>query len=120
MAVLIFAIGVMAVLWSVALPAWSQFARREKEEELVFRGTQYARAIGLYQRRFANASPPSLDVLIEQRFLRTKYQDPMTADGEFQLLYLTPNQPGSSAGQGESRNQARNWLRRSPPVGLSA
>ena len=100
MAALIVAIGVMAVLWSVALPTWRQLAIREKEEELVFRGTQYARAIGLYQRRFANASPPSLDVLIDQRFLRTKYKDPMTADGEFQLLYLTPNQPGSSAGAG--------------------
>jgi len=118
MAALIVAIGVMAVLWSVALPTWRQLAIREREEELVFRGTQYARAIGLYQRRFANASPPSLDVLIDQRFLRTKYKDPMTADGEFQLLYLTPNQPGSSAGQGESQNQAPGSAATQPTGGI--
>ncbi len=118
MAVLIVAIGVMAVLWSVALPTWSQLARREKEEELVFRGTQYARAVGLYQRRFANASPPSLDVLLEQRFLRTKYKDPMTADGEFQLLYLTPNQPGSSAGRGENQSRAPGSAATQPTGGI--
>ena len=74
---------------SVALPVWRQAARREKEAELVFRGEQYARAIGLYQRRFAAAFPPSIDVLVEQRFLRRKHKDPMTEDGEFQVLYQT-------------------------------
>lgn len=101
MAGLLVALSVMAVLLSVALPAWTQMMLREKEEELVFRGNQYARAINLYQRKFANASPPSLDVLIEQRLLRRKFKDPMSPnkDGEFQLLYLN-NQGTSSRGAG--------------------
>jgi type II secretory pathway pseudopilin PulG len=82
MAVLLVAMSVMAVLMSVAMPVWSQAARREKEAELVFRGEQYARAIGLFQRRYANAAPPDLDVLVRERFLRKKYRDPIT-NGDF-------------------------------------
>jgi type II secretory pathway pseudopilin PulG len=100
MAVLLVGLGVMAVLLTAALPVWRQISQREREEELIFRGNQYARAIGLYQRKFANTSPPSLDVLIEGRFLRAKYKDPMVADGEFQLLYQSTQLAGSGGGQG--------------------
>ena len=86
MAALLVAMSVMAVLMSALLPVWSHMATREKEEELVFRGKQYARAIGLFQRKFANTAPPSIDVLVEQRFLRKKYKDPITND-DFQLIY---------------------------------
>jgi type II secretory pathway pseudopilin PulG len=86
MAALLVGMSVMAVLMSALLPVWSHMARREKEEELIFRGKQYARAIGLFQRKYANTSPPSIDVLVEQRFLRKKYKDPITND-EFQPLY---------------------------------
>ncbi len=100
MAALLVSIAVMGILMSVALPVWRQAARREKEAELVFRGEQYARAIGLYQRRFAAAFPPSIDVLVEQKFLRRKYKDPMTEDGEFQVLYqasLAASAPGDGS-----------------------
>jgi type II secretory pathway pseudopilin PulG len=90
MAALLVAMSVMAIGLSVALPAWSHMIRREKEEELIFRGTQYARAINQYQRKYANASPQNLDVLIKERFLRKKFKDPLSPekDGEFQMLYL--------------------------------
>lgn len=103
MAVLIMALGVMAILWTVAMPVWNQLAKREKEEELIFRGTQYARAIGLFQRKYANANPPNIDVLTQQRFLRRKYRDPMVPNGEFQPLYQTSQQPGSPGGQPQGR-----------------
>jgi type II secretory pathway pseudopilin PulG len=96
MAALLVTLAVMAVLLSVAMPVWHQAAQREKEEELVFRGKQYVRAIGLYQKKFANTFPPSIDILVEQKFLRKKYKDPMTADGEFQLLYQVG---GAASGQ---------------------
>lgn len=102
MAALLVAMSVMAIVLSVALPTWKQTLQREKEDELVFRGNQYARAIGQYQRRNANASPPSLDALVEQRFLRKKYKDPVSPneDGEFQLLYVSNQGTGSQAGAG--------------------
>ena len=89
MAALLVAIAVMGVMLSVALPTWSHMIRREKEEELIFRGNQYARAINLYSRRTTSPVVPSIDLLIEQRLLRKKYKDPLSPnkDGEFQLLY---------------------------------
>ena len=86
MAALLVAMSVMAVLMSALLPVWSHMATREKEEELIFRGKQYARAIGLFQRKFANTAPPTIDVLVEQRFLRKKYKDPITGE-DFQPIY---------------------------------
>jgi type II secretory pathway pseudopilin PulG len=102
MAALLVSIGVMSILLSAAMPVWRHEAQREREAELVFRGEQYARAVGLFQRKYAGAFPPNLDVLLDQRFLRKKYADPMTEDGEFQLLYLTgqAGQPGAPQGGG--------------------
>ena len=78
MAVLLVAMSVMAVMMTVAMPVWKQMAQREKEQELIFRGQQYARAIGLFQRKYANTPPPTLDVLVQEHFLRKKYKDPIT------------------------------------------
>jgi type II secretory pathway pseudopilin PulG len=102
MAALLVAMSVMAVLLSVALPTWSQMVRRDKEEELIFRGEQYARAINQYQRKFANQSPSSLDVLIEQRMLRKKFKDPLSPnkDGEFQMLYMSSGTGPQGSGPG--------------------
>ena len=89
MAALLVAIGVMSVMLTVALPAWRQASKRGKEAELIFRGEQYARAVVLFQRKFAGGFPPSIDLLADQKFLRKKYLDPMVEDGEFQVLYQT-------------------------------
>jgi type II secretory pathway pseudopilin PulG len=78
MALLLVAMSVMAVMMTVAMPVWKQMAQREKEQELIFRGQQYARAVGLFQRKYANTPPPSLDVLVQEHFLRKKYKDPIT------------------------------------------
>ena len=103
--------SVMAVLLSLAMPTWNQMIQREKEEELIFRGNQYARAINLYQRKFANASPTSLDVLIEQHMLRKKFRDPMSTEkeGQFQMLYINMTAPTGrqgGAGQGGAQGSA--------------
>jgi type II secretory pathway pseudopilin PulG len=99
MAALLVAMSIMAIMMTVAMPVWKQIAQREKEEELVFRGEQYARAIGLFQRKFANAAPPSFDVLVEQRFLRKKYKDPITNDA-FVPIMQSQNAPGTTPGGG--------------------
>ena len=101
MAALLVAMSVMAVLMSALLPVWSHLATREKEEELIFRGKQYARAIGLFQRKFANTAPPTIDLLVEQRFLRKKYKDPITND-DFQPIYANQaaiRPPGGGCGK---------------------
>ena len=61
MAVLLVAMGVMAILMTVAMPVWKQASQREKETELVFRGEQIAHAIGLYQRKAGPGTLPPND-----------------------------------------------------------
>jgi len=104
MAALLVALAILSVMLLVALPTWRHQAQREKEAELIFRGEQYARAIGLYQRKLAGALPPSIDILVEQKFLRKKYKDPITGD-DFQPVFANSaagmqaqQQPGAAPG----------------------
>jgi type II secretory pathway pseudopilin PulG len=115
MAALLVGMSVMAVLMGALLPAWTTLATREKEQELVFRGNQYARAIGLFQRKFANTAPPSIDVLVEQRFLRKKYKDPITSD-DFQPIYANQAAQGVSAPAGATRPGEQASARLSTPA----
>src|SRR6266576_2541172 len=95
MAALLVAMSIMAVMMTVAMPVWKHAGTREKEEELVFRGKQYVHAIGMFQRKYANAYPPNIDVLVEQRFLRKKYKDPITND-DFLPLPVGQAAPGTA------------------------
>ena len=99
MAALLVAMSIMAIMMTVVMPVWKQTAQREKEEELVFRGKQYVHAIGLFQRKFANAYPPNIDVLVDQRFLRKKFKDPITND-DFVPIPAGQALPGSADAAG--------------------
>ena len=102
MAALLVTLAIMGILLTILMPVWRHEAQREKEAELVFRGEQYARAIALFKFKNANiqnALPPSIDFLVENRFLRKKYKDPMTKDGEFVPLSFGSQQPGIPGGQ---------------------
>lgn len=78
MVALLVSMAVTAVWMGAALPAWRRQVQREKEAELVFRGEAIARAVYLYRQKNGQSLPPSLDVLVSQRFLRQKYLDPIT------------------------------------------
>ena len=93
MAVLLVAMAVMLTLMTVAMPVWRQQQKREREEELLFRLRQYAHALVLYQRRLPGAAPASVDDLVKQRFLRRKYQDPITGK-DFAVLRVGQVSPG--------------------------
>ena len=95
MAALLVVIAIWAIAMSAALPAWTTMARREKEAELVFRGEQYARAIGAYQRS-RGGYPPSIDELVQQKFLRKKWKDPITGE-DFVLVTPGSALPGASS-----------------------
>lgn len=120
MAALIVAMGVMAIMMSAAMPVWKQSAQREKEEELVFRGQQYVHAIALFQRKYTGAFPPNVDTLIENRFLRKKFKDPITND-DFQVLAAGQGAPGAGgAAPGQGANPARGAAPGSGGVGRGA
>src|SRR5262247_748200 len=106
MAALLAAMTIMAIFLAMALPAWKTAAQRENETELIFRGQQYARAIVLFQRKYANTFPPNVQILLDGHFLRKKYKDPIT-DGDFQPVYANqqaaaqPNAGGIVPTQGQ-------------------
>jgi len=100
MAALLVAMAVMAILMSAALPVWRHEAQREKEEELVFRGQQYIRALRLYSSR-TQTLPASVDMLVNGHFIRKKYKDPITGE-DFELIGAggVPGQQGGPQAQG--------------------
>jgi type II secretory pathway pseudopilin PulG len=102
MVAMLVAIAVAAVWMSAALPSWRQQAIREKEADLVFRGEQYARAIYLYNRK-NGALPQTIDQLVDGRYLRKKYLDPITGK-DFVALGAPTGQP--TGRQGGQRGQA--------------
>lgn len=106
MAALLVGIAIMGIFASMAIPAWRAAAKREKEAELIFRAGQVAHAIEKFRRKVGGgAYPPDLDFLVRQKYLRKKYKDPMTKDGEWRIV--TPQElqaggvgtgrPGSSS-----------------------
>jgi hypothetical protein len=84
-------IGVMA-----AAPYIRTERRREKEEEMIWRGKQYVRGIKLYYRK-TGRFPTSVDDLTKPklgslRFMRQAYTDPMNkTDGSWRLIYVGPS-----------------------------
>jgi len=120
---LLLAALVLIALTIVAPVAFTQ-GRREKEEELVFRGEQYRRGITLYHRRFGRPSSSIKQLLWtnERAYLRRAYPDPMTKDGAWRLIRLGaggqlvgsvngPTGPGLDVEKKEGRGRAgaRRW-----------
>jgi len=79
---------ILGISMTAAVPLWQKIVQREREKELIFRGYQYMQAIELYQRKFPGAFPPTIELLIEGKFLRREYKDPFaeTEDGSFRLI----------------------------------
>lgn len=90
---------VMTVLVSAAMPVWSKIIQREKEEELIFRGLQYAEAIRVFQLRNGRY-PLRLEelVTVRPRAIRQLWKDPMTETGEWGLIYAQAG-PGRRRGR---------------------
>ncbi len=80
-------ITVMNIAVAAALPYWSSWAKRQQEEELIFRGLQYAEAIRLFRVRQGRL-PTALEELIEvePRVIRQLWPNPMDEEGRWGLL----------------------------------
>jgi type II secretory pathway pseudopilin PulG len=95
MVALLIGMSVAAIWMAAALPAWRQQTQRQREEDLIFRGEQYARAIVLFQDKNRGALPPSIDVLVSGHYLRKKWKDPIT-NHDFIPLGAGVGVPGNS------------------------
>jgi type II secretory pathway pseudopilin PulG len=91
----VFLMTVMLIATITAAPSIRTERQREKEEEMIWRGKQYVRAIKLYYRKNGKF-PTNLDDLIKPkngslRYLRQDYKDPMNKeDGSWRLIYVGP------------------------------
>ena len=84
---LLFILTLMIIAMAAAVPYAKIAIKRDKEQELIHRGTQYARAIGRYYKRFGRY-PASIDQLENTnniRFLRKRYKDPMTGKDDWTI-----------------------------------
>ncbi len=96
--ILMFFVALLAFSMLAVLPRIAQEVKRDKEEEMMHRGTEYARAVKKYYKKF-NKYPNSLEDLENTnniRFLRRRYKDPMSKDGNWKLLHITDVQQGIS------------------------
>jgi type II secretory pathway pseudopilin PulG len=105
MVVLLVGMAVAAIWMSALLPAWRHQAQREKEEQLIFIGEQYARAIVLYQRKHQGAFPPSIEALVSGHYLRKQWKDPITGEDFLPVGIATPQTPGRPTGPGPTTPQ---------------
>jgi type II secretory pathway pseudopilin PulG len=85
-AVVIF-IAILTIVIAAVGPSIGMIMRREREEELLFRGKQYARAIAIFQRRYGRY-PTSLKEMWENnpRTIRKLRKDPMCNCDDWKLL----------------------------------
>jgi type II secretory pathway pseudopilin PulG len=91
--------SVLLVTLSGAVINWQKAMQREREEELIYRGKQFMRAVELWQRKFPGTYPTTVDALLStnnSRFLRKKWKDPITNSDEWRLLKMNPD--GSISG----------------------
>jgi type II secretory pathway pseudopilin PulG len=84
--ILMVAVFIMAIGFLLATPIWKTQIQREKEEELIFRGKQYVEAVRLFQIKYPGSFAKTFEELLEERCLRKMYKDPMTENGEWNII----------------------------------
>ena len=97
----IFLLALIVIASAAALPDVITNGRREKEEEMIWRGKQYVRGIRLFVRYYqthggATRFPTSMEDLTKNkvgiRFMRQAYKDPVNpVDGSWRMIYVGPN-----------------------------
>lgn len=95
---LVMGMTIMAILIAAVLPLASTEAQRDKEDELIFRGFQYAEGIRGFRRRYGRY-PNTLKEMFETRprTLRKLWKDPITNSLNWGLVSLTTGGPLSGA-----------------------
>jgi len=97
----VFLLALIVIASVAALPNVITNGRREKEEEMIWRGKQYVRGIRLFVRYYQTHGgttrfPTSMEDLTKNkvglRFMRQAYKDPVNpVDGSWRLIYVGPN-----------------------------
>ena len=125
---LLLIVALMTIFAATLVTSITFSIKRDREEEMIHRGTQYSRAIRAYYKKFGRypTKIEDLESANNMRFLRKRYKDPITGK-DFKLLHFgevkltlsgmtgTSMIPGASpvGGAGNSerpgRTRARRW-----------
>jgi type II secretory pathway pseudopilin PulG len=92
---LLVGVTVMSVLIASVVPLASAEAQRDREEELIFRGRQYAEGIRVFRRRFGRY-PNTLKELheLKPRSIRKLWKEPISNTDVWGLLSIANAGPG--------------------------
>src|SRR4029077_1566588 len=107
--------------------------KRDREEEMIHRGTDYARAIKKFYKKNGRY-PASLDDRAkgQVKYLRKRYKDPLTKDGKWKLLNYgdiasllntaAPGTPAAALGTAGSSNSSTGSVvsNSGSPIGLGS
>jgi hypothetical protein len=90
----LFMAAAMIVAMSVVVPKLVTQGRRQREDELAWRGEQYVRAVRLYYRKYGRF-PSNVEDFSKNpgniHFLRKEYKEPMNeTDGTWRFIYVGP------------------------------
>ena len=94
---LLLAVTLISLALTMELPTIGTEIRRQREEEMIHRGAQYARAVKRFYRKFGRypLSVEQLENTDGTRFLRRRYKDPITGK-DFRILHLNEVQFGET------------------------
>ena len=92
----LFLVAIMGAVLGATAVVWKTMNQRDKEQELLFIGHEYRRAIGFYYERTPGAAklfPKKLEDLLEDkrqttltRYLRKRYNDPFSSGKEWGVV----------------------------------
>src|SRR6202049_3797139 len=93
------AMALLVIFAAAIVPSITFDIKRDREEELIHRGTQYSRAIRAYYKKFGRypTKIEDLESANNLRFLRKRYKDPVTGQ-DFKLLHFGEVKLTSSIG----------------------
>ncbi len=79
----------LVISLAAVAPKIGQQIKRDREDEMIQRGSQYERAIKRYYRKFGRypAKIEDLENTNNVRFLRKRYKDPMSPEGDWKILH---------------------------------
>jgi hypothetical protein len=100
--IVVFLVTVLVISMLAMTASMKEQVQRDREDEMIHRGVQYARAIKKYYKKFG-AYPATLEALEDTnhvRYLRKKYKDPLTKDGKWTLVRYGQIQMGTQGGAG--------------------
>lgn len=115
----IIAITIFSIFLLAARELWETEISRDLEEELIFRARQYVQAIQKFMKKNNNLYPQDLDILYEKKFLRKRYDDPMSEEGRWNVV-MQPTTPGKKTLLIVPEEMVSNYVRRARIIGVSS